>query len=453
MDSVDVAIVGAGVAGLTAARELSRAGRSVHVVEARDRVGGRTVGHPLRNGFTVEMGGQWVGPDQTAVLELIGELGLETFPTYDTGDNLMIFRGATTRSAAEDLGLPATDMAEIARIQQETERLAATVPLSAPWTTPNAAEYDRQTLETWLLANTRDETALAYYRMVVAAVFSAEPAEMSLLHFLFYLRSNGMLDRVISTGGGNQDSRVVGGTHRISERMAEDLGGRVTLSSPVHAVHQDEAGVRVLHAHGVVAARRSVVALPPALAGRLQYDPPMPAARDGLTQQFPMGTVIKVQVAYAQPFWRAAELSGQVVSLDDPVSFTSDNSPPDGSCGVIVGFIEGDYARAAAAMTPEARRTLVVDCMTRYLGAEAKEPHDYVELDWAAEEYTRGCYGGRLGAGVWTRYGPALAEPVGRIHWAGAETAAVSNGYIDGAVRSGRRVASEILTELDRAGG
>lgn len=451
-ERIDVAVVGAGLAGLAAAREIAAAERSVRVIEARDRVGGRTTGHILQNGFTVEMGGQWVGPTQTEILGLIGELGLETFPTYDTGATVAVVGGTTTQTDVT-LGLPEESLAEIGRLQAELEKRAGTVSLSSPWTTPEAEDLDRQTFDSWLSGATGDVTTLAFYRTVTAALFSAEASEMSLLHFLFYVHSNGMIDNMIATSGGAQDARIVGGSHLISERMFEELGetlgnDAVRLSAPVHTISQNEDGVRLGYPDGEIYAHRAIVALPPTLAGRLRYDPALPASRDGLTQQVPMGSVVKVQVAYETPFWRNDGLNGQAVSIDDPLAFTFDNSPPDGSCGVLVGFFEGAHARWAAALRPERRRQVVLDCLSKYFGPRAAEPVEYVDLDWTSEQYTRGCYGGRLGTGVWTQYGKALAEPVGRIHWAGAETAEVSNGYMDGAIRSGRRAAADVLSRL-----
>jgi monoamine oxidase len=272
---------------------------------------------------------------------------------------------------------------------------------------------------------------------------------MSLLHFLFYIGSGGGLDVLTATTGGAQELRLIGGSHRISERLAEELGpGVVSLRAAVRALSQDTESVTVAHDGGELTARRVIVALPPTLAGRLRFAPPLPAERDGLTQQIPMGTVIKVQAAYDAPFWRTDGLSGQVLSFEDPLEVTFDNSPADGSCGVLVGFLEASHGRAAARLDLSARRDLVLRCLTKYFGALAGEPTEYLERDWAAEEFTRGCYGGRLGAGVWTQYGAALVRPVGRIHWAGAETANEWNGYMDGAVRSGRRAASEVLAGL-----
>jgi monoamine oxidase len=229
-------------------------------------------------------------------------------------------------------------------------------------------------------------------------------------------------------------------------RLAERLGDAVRLSSPVSAIRQDSGGVEVTHDGGGVEAGRVIVALPPTLAGRIRYSPALPPLRDQLTQQVPMGYVTKVQIAYPEPFWRAEGLSGSVLSLDDEVSIMFDNSPPDLSCGVVLGFLEGRHGRRTGELPPKERRELVLSVFAKFFGPRAADPEEYVERDWAAEEWSRGCYGGRFGTGVWTGYGEALRKPVGRIRWAGTETSEVWNGYMDGAVRSGGRAAQEVLT-------
>jgi monoamine oxidase len=325
--------------------------------------------------------------------------------------------------------------------------MAAEIPLEGPWQAENADTWDAQTLESWLLANAKTEVGLGYWRTMVPALFSAEAAEMSLLHFLFYCRSGGTLDRLVATHDGAQESRLEGGSQRLASLLADRLGDAVRLGAPVTTIRQDEEGVEVTYdGGGVVKAARAIVALPPTLAARIRYSPALPPLRDQLTQQVPMGYVIKVQIAYPEPFWRAEGLSGSVFSLDDEVSVIFDNSPQDLSCGVLLGFLEGRHGRRAGKLAPEQRKELILSVFAKFFGSRAADPEEYVERDWAAEEWSRGCYGGRFGTGVWTGYGEALREPVGRIHWAGTETAEVWNGYMDGAVRSGERAAHEVLT-------
>lgn len=448
MEHVDVVVIGAGLAGLSAARKLAQAGRSVAVLEARDRVAGRNLGGVLSNGVPVEMGGQWVGPTQDAVLELIDELGLETYRSYDDGASITVYDGQCHRYSDESFGLDLDDAMEVGRIWAEIGELAETIEITSPWTTDGAADLDRQTFDQWLVGQTANTVAIRFFRLVVPALFSAESPELSLLHFLFYMKSGTSLDVLIATTGGAQESRVVGGTHQISERMAADLGDAVHLNTVVTGVTQTEDGVVVDFDGGRVSGDHVVVAIPQTLAGRLRYSPPLPASRDALTQQFPAGSVIKFNVGYSTPFWREDGLNGFVMSLDDSFNVVLDNSPDDGSCGVLVGFLEGAHARSAAELTPEERRDLVLGDLVKYFGARAADPFDFLEQDWTAEEFTRGCYGGRLGAGVWTQYGKAVAAPIGRIHWAGAETSDVWNGYMDGAIRSGYRAAGEILSTV-----
>lgn len=450
MEHVDVVVVGAGLSGLTAACDLVDRGHRVVVLEARDRVGGRTTGQVIADGTVVEMGGQWFGPTQTAVLDIAARHGLESYPTYDEGDRQLVWQGDILRSAGggiPDFGDGA--LAEVGRLKELLEGMAATVDLDRPWLTPDAAAWDEQTLTSWLRSNTDDAGALAFWNLLTPAIFAAETHELSLLHFLFYVASGGMLDMLIDIRDGAQDRRLAGGSHRIAEAMAATLGDRVRLSSPVSAIEHGPDAATVAFDGGRISCRRVVVAVPPTLAGRLTYRPALPAQRDQLTQQVPMGSVIKLNIVYPEPFWRRDGLAANIMSLDgDPLSVVLDNTPQGSQLGVVAGFLEGRHARELGQLTADERRALVLDALVRYLGPAAAEPIAYYEKDWSADEFARGCYGGRLGAGVWTAYGPALAAPVGVLHWAGAETASVWNGYMDGAVRSGHRAAAAIHHEL-----
>jgi monoamine oxidase len=285
-------------------------------------------------------------------------------------------------------------------------------------------------------------------QLVCEAVWAADPADVSLLHFLAYAKAAGGLDPLISTEGGAQQTRIAGGSQRIPLALADELGEAVVLGQPVLRVAHDADGV-IVHGESVrVRARRAIVAISPALAGRLVYDPPLPADRDQLTQRMPNGSVIKCMAIYDEPFWRAAGLSGQATSDVGPVKVAFDNSPPDGSPGVLLGFLEGNQARALGRVAPAERRATVVGCFTRLFGSAAARPRDYVDKDWSAEEYTRGCYGAFLPPNTWTAHGPALRAPIGPLHWAGTETATTWTGYMDGAIRSGEDAAAAVLARL-----
>ena len=444
----DVLVVGAGLAGLSAARAVRAAGASAVVLEARDRVGGRTLNHDIGGGQVVEVGGQWVGPTQDRLYELARELGVETFPTYDRGEHLIEWRGRRVRYTGAIPRINPAVLADVGQAQFRLDRMARQVPLEEPWRAPKAAAWDSQTFATWLARNVASPAARTLFEIGVEAVWAQEPADLSLLHVLFYTHSAGGFDALIGTEGGAQQDRFVGGSQVLSLRMAEALGNDVVLGAPVRAISHGENGVRVRADGADAGGRRAVVAIPPTLAGRIAYDPPLPGHRDQLTQRVAQGRVAKCMAIYDEPFWRASGLTGQATSDAGPVRVTFDNSPPDGAPGVLLGFLEGRHARRAVRMTPADRRRMVVDCFARLFGPRAARPDGYVERLWAEEEWTRGCYGGAMPPGAWTEFGDALRAPIGPLHWAGAETASVWSGYMDGAVRSGERAAAEALAAL-----
>ena len=442
----DVIVVGAGLAGLAAARAVSAAGASVLVIEARDRVGGRVLNHDIGDGKVVEVGGQWIGPTQDRLAELARELGVQTFPTHASGDNLLEYGGSLRRYSGAIPRINPVVLVDVQQAQTRLNRLARKVPLDAPWKASKAAKLDGQTAATWMRRNMATKSGRMLLELGVEAVWAAQPEDMSLLHMLFYIHSAGSLELLFETEGGAQQDRFVGGSQLIPVRMAEGLGAeRLALSAPVRRIEHGADGVTV-HADGVVArGRRAIVAIAPTLAGRIAYDPPLSGYRDQLTQRMPLGTVAKCMAVYEEPFWRAEGLSGQATSERGPVRLMFDNSPPDGSPGVLLGFLEGRHARELGRLAPEERRAAVIDCFARVFGPRAASPAEYVERLWAEEEWTRGCYGCHMPTGGWTGYGPALRAPVGPLHWAGAEYAQVWNGYMDGAVRSGDVAAADVL--------
>ena len=449
-NAADVVVVGAGFAGLTTARELVAKGRSVIVLEARDRVGGRVLVQPIGDGQVVDVGGQWTGPGQDRILALAGAVGVESFPTFGAESQHVQYRSGELVNYSGPL--PDTDPAllgEFVGAMQRLDEMAREVPVEAPWTAPHAHEWDAQTFQGWMDANLASEGAKAIMLTVIEAVYAVEPHDLSLLYMLFYARGGGGLLNLTGTEGGAQQDRFDGGAQLVALRVAEELGERVRLSAPVRRISQDSSGVRVEGDGFTYQGQRAIVTVPPALAGRIEYRPAMPALRDQLTQRAPMGSVIKVNAVYDEPFWRAEGLSGRAVSDTGPVKFTYDNSPRGGAPGVLVGFIEGGDSRRYSSATEAERRQAVLGCFERYFGPWAAKPREYIERDWSAEEYSRGGYGAVFPAGTLVSCGAALREPVGRIHWAGTETATAFMGYMDGAVRSGERAAAEVLALLN----
>lgn len=446
----DVVVVGAGLSGLVAARRVRQAGLDVQVLEARQRVGGRTVEVAVSEHEVVEMGGQFVGPGQHHVLWLLRELGIETYPTYDEGSHLFEHRGRVVRYAGRIPALDPVGLLDAGQAAVRLECAARRIPLDRPWGAPRAARLDSETAATLIRRTACTRLGRLSLRLFVQAVFSCEPEDLSALHFLFYVHACGGFPSLTRTRGGAQHWRVAGGAQVLSTRLAAELGDRVHLGTPVCRVDWGDDGVTAVGDDLVVRARRAVLAVPLALAGRIDYRPGLPVERDQLQQRSPQGNVIKCMAVYPEPWWRRLGLSGQSASDAGPVCATYDNTPRSGAPGVLLAFVEGGQALRLRRLDPEGRRRAVLDCLQRLFGPAAGAATGWHELDWSAEQWTRGCYGAHLPPGVWTKFGPVLRQPVGAIHWAGSETARHWPSYMDGAVESGERVAREILAGTAR---
>jgi len=459
--SVDVVVVGAGFAGLTAALALKDAGNSVIVLEARDRTGGRVHNHKIGMGEISEEGGTFTGPTQDRLQAMAERFNVDTFATFGDGDNVYV-DSTGTRSTYSDTGPTGTAppdpviLADLANVVMQLNEMAAQIDVEAPYDSPDALARDSETFESWIDANAVTPQFKELVPVATRPIFGAEPRELSLLYVLFYIAASGnegnvgTFERNFNTRGGAQESRFVGGTEKLTDRMAKALGKRIIMNAPVTRIKQRRNGVKVKAKGLSVSAKRVIVAIPPALASRIEYTPAMPATRDTLTQRTSQGTLMKVACVYERPFWREAGLNGAVVSYEGPVQVTYDGSPPgdDPDLGVIFGFVGGDLQRDFIAMSPDDRRAAVLANFTKYFGSEAQDPLDYFEADWPGEQYSRGGPVGFTSPGALAEYGRALREPVGRIHWAGTETSGFWVGYMDGAIRSGERVAAEVLAEL-----
>lgn len=437
----DVVVVGAGFAGLKAARELTARGREVIVVEAADRIGGRTKAGEVA-GRAVDYGGQWVGPRHSLLLAEAARLGIRTYPQYAAGETVVELGGRLSRFKGELPRMSLLALIELATLQARWERDMRAVPAEAPWTAKRAHAWDAQTLETWIRRNLFTAEARAFARLVPRGAWACEASQISYLWFLDALRSGEGLASLMGVEGGVLELKFAGGMNQIARRLAEEMGERVILSAPVRRILQDADGVRVETDKGAFEARFVIVAVPPASAARIEFLPHLPAAHDGLRQRMPMGAIIKAIVAYQTAFWREAGFSGQVATEDGVLGIVMDDvqdvGPP-----VLLCFIEGAHAVALSSASKADRREKVIASLVRFFGPDAAEPLAYEDNDWLTEPWIHG-YVGAMPPGVMTRFGHALREPVGRIHWAGSETSVEWQGYLEGALRSGLRAAEEV---------
>lgn len=441
----DVIVIGAGLSGLAAARRLQARGSSVVVLEARDRVGGRTLSEPLA-GDVIDLGGQWVGPSQHRVHALIRDLGLETFPQFHDANKILHFGGRRRTYTGTIPSLPVWSLLELEFTIRRLDWMARKIDVQQPWASTGALDYDSMTVASWLRQHVRSRSARKVLEIAVRAIFVCEPAEVSLLYFLFYVRAAGGLMDLVEIDGGAQQERIHGGAQQLSLRMAQQLD--VRLNHAVTAVSWGEDGVEVRTDAASFSAEYCVVALAPALAVRIRWEPGMPANRDQLHQRMPMGSVIKCIAAYERPFWRDDGFSGEAFCDFGPIRFTFDDSPADASHGALVGFVAGEQARYWSRRGPEERRRAVLSHWAELFGPRAKEPVAWVDRDWNAEEWSRGCYVGLMAPGTMTAVGEELRRPVGPIHWAGTETATEWPGYFEGALQAGRRAADEVVARL-----
>ncbi len=452
--AADVVVVGGGLSGMTAARAVKAAGHSVIVLEARGRVGGRCYSRPLGVAGATDvanMGATFVGPTQTQILGLMSELGIGKFDVYSQGELLYYDSGKLSRYTGTIPPANPAAVVELGVALPQIDQMAQTVPLDAPYTAPNAQAWDSITVQTWSEQNLHTADAQKLLALAVEAILSVEPRDVSFLYFLFYIHAAGGIEPLVDNAGtgGGQDFRVSGGTQGISVTIANQLGRKnVLLNQPVRRLVQGGNNITAYADKATVKAQRAIVAIPPNLAGRIVYEPQMPAARDQLTQRMPVGSLIKTIAVYDTPFWRSQGLNGQVTSDQGPVKVMFDASPASGTPGVLLGFIDGDDARALDDQSAQARASAALASYARYFGPQAASPRAYVDQVWAQELYTGGCPVGIMPPGVMTEYAFALREPEGRIHWAGTETATVWTGYMDGAVQAGKRAAAEALAEL-----
>ena len=451
----DVIVVGAGLSGLVATARLVESGLRVRVLEARARVGGRTLTVPLGRGIA-DLGGQWLSPTQERLRQLADELGLATCPQHREGRTILA-RGPTRESTW--LGrVPGLHALELAWRMRQLERMSRTVPVAEPEMAERAAAWRAETLATWMDAKMRTKRAREVLRLLAGLHLGVEPERVSLLYFLHFLRATSGLLGAAGTGGQRSELRFVAGAQTLCTRLAERIEhtgrGRISLESPVAGIRNGERAVTFAVGDRQLTAERAVLALAPALAELIEVTPPWPQPRQELQQSSSHSSVIKCALAYDTAFWRQSGLSGEAYHLSGPVSAVVDHSTPGTAHDVeqpaLMAFLTGDSARAASALTPAERRALVVEQLVALFGPQASQVIDYADKDWPADPLSAGCVG-TMGAGAPDGCWPALRQPIGRIHFAGTESAVRWPHYLDGAIEAGERAAAEILAARARS--
>jgi monoamine oxidase len=457
--NVDVVVVGAGISGLVAARKVARAGKSVLLVEARDRVGGRVLNHhltgPAEHGATIESGGAFIGPTQDHIAELARELKVPTFKEYNTGKSVYISSLTGRMEYSGTVPPDPTILVDAALLLQTIDGYAAEINVDAPWAHPKAAQWDAMSLGDYIRANTINAHGIGnLIKSWTQPGFGADPDELSFLFTVWYVacsgneRHVGPFSRNSDTANGAQESRFVGGSQLVPLRLADQLGDIVALAAPVHRIEQKDHHAVVHTGRGNVTAKRVIVAAPPPLVLDIDWFPQLPHRRLQLLQHLDMGKLMKCDAVYKKPFWREDGLNGFGINDSGAARAVFDNSPKPGEPGVLLAFVGGATWRRYGVMTKARRRKHVLAGFAAMFGNEALHPIDYVEHDWTREKWTRGGPTAIHAPGSLVRFGPAIRQPFGRVHWAGTETSTYWSGYMDGAVRAGKRAAIEVLEQL-----
>jgi len=405
-------------------------------------------GQYLPSGQWIDRGGQWVGPTQDRFLALLDEYGVRRFPSPSVGQKVLVFDGKRYEfdgffqgyHEGEAPGVSKEEWDDAITAWARFKSLAKTLPPGHPKRNDQNRKLDSQSFSQWIEENTQTAFGRWYFSYMARVVGHNGPEEPNLVSLLHILWG----ETCASQSEHPEAELIHGGAGQIPERIAAELEERIRLSEPVIGIFHGPAGIQVETKKGLYAAQFVVVAMPPHLAGRIIYDPPMPPLRAQLTQRIPMGCCPKILVSYDRPFWREKGLAGIGLGNCQWIELCADSSDPETGVGVIATFVVGDRYRDWRPMSDADRRAAVLSDLAIYFGEEALSPSTYDEVDWPGEPWVGGGYTAFMPPGVWTSFGETLTAPVGRIYWAGTEMADRWPGFFDGAVRTGEKTAEAI---------
>lgn len=443
---LDVIVIGGGFSGLAAAQALQKSHKSFILLEARDRLGGRTHTQRLEDGSYVDLGGQWIGPTQDRMYALCKQYNVEWYETYNEGKNIIDLNQIIKTYTGL---IPKMDVASLINIDlllKKLDRLAKSILVEQPWKNKHAAAWDSLSLEVFVRKNCYTKNCYKVVRAGLETVYACELNEVSLLHALYYIRSGTNLNTLLSIKDGAQQHRIKDGMQALTDRIAEPLMHAIRLNSAVKQIIQHNNSVTVTGDGFSYEAKRAIVAIPPMLIKAIDFQPSLPLHKSQLLDKMSMGIVGKVFGIYERPFWRYKGFSGQVVADElSPFQTFFDSSPAHAEYGVLLAFCIANRARDFFSKDEVSRKQIALKAFTRYFGVEAADPKHYIDHCWADEVWSRGCYSGIYPTGAWTNFQDELSKPFGRTHWAGTETSDVWYGYIEGAVRAGERAANEVV--------
>ena len=443
MRTAEIVVVGAGYAGLSAARATQRAGVETLVLEAQSRVGGRA--HTDRSVFPpVDLGGQWIGPGQDRILSLAREYDAATYSTHTKGRDVLAEPHRVHRVGKWIPPMILMQALTLLPALAFVRSLARRVNPRNPWAMHDAATWDSVTVAAFLERRVPSARARRWVETLLRSEFCVELDSMSMLTLATEFARSGGFASVIGEGSAQQDL-FVDGADRLPSLMAAEL--EVRLNQAVLRISRTDRGLRVETADHEYEARRVIMATPPHLVRQIAFEPELPQSLNTHLEQLHMGRVIKMWAIYDTPFWRRSNDSGTVLMPDGPATVVTDASQPGGPgqlCILACAANADDLAR----VTPAERRRTVLASLERIFGTEASRPVAWREKVWTDDPWALGGYSAVPAPGTSDAHSTSAWKPWQGIHWAGTEVAEEWSGYFEGAIRSGEAAARQVIASI-----